>query len=104
MYRGELDRIVKRALSPVAEERYRDGSAMTAALERWAEHNDAGRGDSARAFRLPAPVSTFFGREREIEDITRRLADVRLLTLTGPGGTGKTRLALQIASSLCGRL
>jgi len=99
----ELDRIVKRALSPLRDERYRDGSALTAALELWAEHNEAGRGDSARTVRLPAPVTTFFGREREIEDITRGLAGVRLLTLTGPGGTGKTRLALQMASSLCGR-
>ena len=98
----ELDGIVKRALSSLPEERYRDGSALTAALERWAEHNEAGRGDSARTVRLPAPVTTFFGREREIEDITRRLAGVRLLTLTGPGGTGKTRLALQMASNLCG--
>jgi predicted ATPase/class 3 adenylate cyclase len=51
---------------------------------------------------LPAPVTPFIGREREVADIQSRLADpaVRLLTLTGPGGTGKTRLAMQVASDL----
>lgn len=51
---------------------------------------------------LPAQVTAFIGREREIAAITQRLGDpgVRLLTLTGPGGTGKTRLALRVASDL----
>ena len=51
---------------------------------------------------LPAQVNTFVGRTREIAEITRRLADpaVRLLTLTGPGGTGKTRLAMRVAENL----
>jgi predicted ATPase/tRNA A-37 threonylcarbamoyl transferase component Bud32 len=88
-----LDRIVERALNPLVDERYRDGSELTAALARF-------EGDSAQAVRLPAPVTNFFGRERETEDITRRLAGTRLVTLTGPGGTGKTRLALQIAWNL----
>jgi predicted ATPase/class 3 adenylate cyclase len=46
---------------------------------------------------LPVPATPFLGRERELADVGALLAreDVRLLTLTGPGGTGKTRLALQ---------
>ena len=47
---------------------------------------------------LPQRVTTFLGREREIEEAARLLATSRLLTLTGPGGTGKTRLSLEIAS------
>ena len=46
---------------------------------------------------LPARLTTFLGREREIGEITRLLARSRLLTLTGPGGTGKTRLSLEVA-------
>jgi predicted ATPase/class 3 adenylate cyclase len=42
--------------------------------------------------------TTFVGRTRAMDDIERLLRETRLLTLTGPGGTGKTRLALEIAS------
>jgi len=49
---------------------------------------------------LPTQTSTFVGRDAELAQIGSRLADeaVRLLTLTGPGGTGKTRLALRAAA------
>jgi predicted ATPase/class 3 adenylate cyclase len=46
---------------------------------------------------LPAPVSTFVGREAELAELATLLAEHRLVTLTGPGGTGKTRLALEAA-------
>ena len=50
---------------------------------------------------LPRPASSFIGRERERDDVVRELRDgARLLTLTGPGGSGKTRLALEAASEL----
>jgi predicted ATPase/class 3 adenylate cyclase len=49
---------------------------------------------------LPVPVTSFIGREKEIEEVKRLLTTNRLVTLTGPGGTGKTRLALQVASEL----
>jgi predicted ATPase len=49
---------------------------------------------------LPIPATPFLGRERELAEIVDLLSDegVRLLTLTGPGGTGKTRLGLQAAA------
>ena len=49
---------------------------------------------------LPAPRSSFIGREREMEEVKRELEMSRLLTLTGTGGSGKTRLALEVARDL----
>lgn len=46
---------------------------------------------------LPAARTSFVGREREMVEVKRELAMTRLLTLTGPGGSGKTRLALEVA-------
>jgi predicted ATPase len=48
---------------------------------------------------LPSQLTPFIGREREVEEVCQRLLhpDVRLLTLTGPGGIGKTRLGLEVA-------
>ncbi len=46
---------------------------------------------------LPSPHTRFIGREREIAEVTRLLMSARLLTLTGAGGCGKTRLALAVA-------
>jgi predicted ATPase/class 3 adenylate cyclase len=48
---------------------------------------------------LPTPLTSFVGREREVAEGRRLLGATRLLTLTGPGGTGKTRLSLQIAAA-----
>lgn len=53
-----------------------------------------------RPTNLPAALTSFIGREREIAEIDARLRRVRLLTLTGPGGIGKTRLALRVAENL----
>jgi predicted ATPase/DNA-binding SARP family transcriptional activator len=51
---------------------------------------------------LPAPRSSFVGRQREMGEIKRALAMTRLLTLTGVGGSGKTRLALEVGRDLVG--
>ncbi len=47
---------------------------------------------------LPRQLSTFIGRANELVDAERRLTESNVLTLTGPGGVGKTRLALQIGA------
>jgi predicted ATPase len=49
---------------------------------------------------LPLQLTGLVGREREISEVGRMLEDARLLTLTGPGGSGKTRLALAVASEV----
>jgi predicted ATPase/DNA-binding SARP family transcriptional activator/DNA-binding CsgD family transcriptional regulator len=51
---------------------------------------------------LPAQRTSFVGREREMLEVKRELAMTRLLTLTGAGGTGKTRLALEVGRDLVG--
>jgi predicted ATPase len=49
---------------------------------------------------LPRSISRFIGREQQVAEVTAELAATPLLTLTGTGGTGKTRLALQVASQV----
>jgi predicted ATPase/class 3 adenylate cyclase len=57
----------------------------------------------ARPNNLPLQLTSFIGRDREIADAGGLLAATRLLTITGPGGTGKTRLALQLAADVADR-
>jgi len=56
----------------------------------------------ARPNNLPTQLTTFIGRDAELEEAAGLLATTRLLTLTGPGGTGKTRLSLQLAARASG--
>jgi predicted ATPase len=52
---------------------------------------------------LPVQLSSFIGRERELNDVKSALSETRLLTLTGAGGAGKTRLALHAAAGAVDR-
>ena len=49
---------------------------------------------------LPTQLTSFIGREKEIDELKKLIADYRMITLTGSGGAGKTRLALQVAANL----
>lgn len=49
---------------------------------------------------LPPELTSFIGRGREIAEVRKHLEEARLLTLTGPGGCGKTRLALRVAADV----
>jgi DNA-binding CsgD family transcriptional regulator len=51
---------------------------------------------------LPAPLTSFVGRDRDLAGVRRLLTEHRLVTLTGFGGVGKTRLALEVAADLLG--
>jgi predicted ATPase len=52
---------------------------------------------------LPAPLTSFLGRERDLAGLERLVGEARLVTLTGTGGTGKTRLALETGARVVGR-
>jgi hypothetical protein len=52
---------------------------------------------------FPASLTSFVGRAQAIAEIAAQLAEYRLVTLTGPGGAGKTRLAGHVARRVAGR-
>lgn len=60
-------------------------------------------GTMARSDNLPAELTSFVGREEAVAQVAGRLATSRLVTLTGTGGVGKTRLALRVGGLAAGR-
>ena len=58
--------------------------------------------DAVVAQSLPVQFTSFVGRDAEMTDVRQILADNRLVTLTGAGGVGKTRLAVQVAAEMAG--
>jgi predicted ATPase/DNA-binding SARP family transcriptional activator/DNA-binding CsgD family transcriptional regulator len=63
------------------------------------QEEELGRADKHN---LPAPMTSFVGREREMAEAKRLIPTTRLLTLAGAGGSGKTRLAIEVAGDLVG--
>lgn len=73
----------------------------TIALYEWIKQTPAEANPlEARITNLPIPLTSFIGRKRELNKIKEKLTFARLLTLTGPGGSGKTRLAIQLGTDL----
>ena len=100
--RSELDRIVHKCLEKDRERRYQSTQDLVVDLHRLKRDSDATSVMTAdldtRRHNLPEQLTSFVGRIRELAEISRLLDSTRLLTLTGAGGCGKTRLALQTAT------
>ncbi len=65
---------------------------------------EPGRGEAGRRTNLRAELTTFVGRDADLAEVRALLAGHRLTTVTGPGGSGKTRLATETARTLLGEL
>ncbi len=94
-----LEAIILRLLAKDPGERFASAREVKAAL---ASIPTDSRPLPAPPHNLPAEVTSFIGREKEIAEVRRLLAGTRLLSLTGSGGTGKTRLALRVANQALG--
>ncbi|MEU8072261.1 BTAD domain-containing putative transcriptional regulator [Micromonospora sp. NPDC049151] len=91
--RAEALAVYADARRVLAEELGTDPSAELAAL-----HTALLRDDAAPPARLPSPLTSFVGRDGELRRVGELLGAARLVTLHGPGGAGKTRLATTVAS------
>lgn len=107
--RAEALAVYERCRRCLQEELRLEPAAETRELAERIGHDQLANGSARFAGRverplsnLPSHLSSFIGREREIAETGERLAVSRLVTLTGPGGGGKTRLAVEVARSLQG--
>ena len=93
-YRDTAQRLARAlGLTSVAAEQFQ--AAVAPVRRRGSARPDST--STASHHNLPAAVTTFIGREQELIDIPTRLHGARLMTLTGVGGSGKTRLAIEVA-------
>ena len=96
--------IVERCLSKESKQRYTTTRELARDLAAVRDHlgDVPGRFADTRPNNLPVQRTAFVAREHEESTLTQLLSrpDVRLATLTGPGGIGKTRLALQVAEKI----
>jgi predicted ATPase len=98
LYGGEL--LPENRYDDWAAERREELAELAAELE--TELEALARDGADRLQLLPAEVSSFIGRERELAELKALLRSTRLLTLAGTGGAGKTRLALELAHDVLG--
>jgi predicted ATPase/predicted Ser/Thr protein kinase len=93
-----LGRIIIRSLEKNPDRRFQTAAELLRDLRQSsADAQPLSRQEPGRS-NLPQQLTHFIGRQREIAQIRRLLTSTRLVTLTGPGGIGKTRLALQVAA------
>ena len=101
-----LDHIVLRAMAKNRERRFASmrelAQSLRALLEPDAAASQPGTEDTPAVVphNLPVPLTSFVGRRDEMEEIARLIEGQRLVTLTGAGGCGKSRLSIQIARNL----
>jgi predicted ATPase len=108
---GVVGTIVGKALRKTPLDRYADARdlmvdlvALKRRLESLAPGDDLPQGTTAAlSHNFPFQVTRFVGREDDIESLCGALGESRLVTLTGAGGVGKTRLALEVGAALVGR-
>jgi non-specific serine/threonine protein kinase len=94
----EVEKAILKLLSKQPENRFRSAEELAATLN--AIRGEGRKPADSFPHNLPVEVTSFIGREEEIRDVKGHLSDSHLVTLTGPGGSGKTRLALQAAGQL----
>jgi predicted ATPase/DNA-binding SARP family transcriptional activator len=107
---AEPDAATQRLYEDIRAQRLSPGSARGGAVEQRRQvptlrkRRSRTRTPSAHAAvigNLPAPLTSFVGRETEVAGVQRALGAARIVTLLGPAGTGKTRLALRVATDVC---
>ena len=99
---AELIEALEQALAKAPADRHPTAAAFAAALTRSTGSSHARPARSRRAHNLPAPATRLIGRDAELLALVAQLnrEAVRLITLTGPGGSGKSRLAVQAAADV----
>ena len=107
---ADLDLILARSLAKKRDERYGSPRELADALRALRQGTDSLSGTigmlraapTSVPNNLPTPLTSFVGRSRERGEVRRLVGTARLVTVLGSGGSGKTRLAVQVAKELLG--
>jgi predicted ATPase/predicted Ser/Thr protein kinase len=101
----ELERVISKCLEKEVERRYQNADDLLVDLRNLKRETDAHRAVSTSARRpgrvhIPVQMTSFVGRARELTEVSHLLTAERLVTLTGVGGTGKSRLSAEVARAM----